>query len=79
MIVSPYTWMDEHTPRDAWLGGYRTADGAAVHSDETLRRVMAELGFRLLGEEDMPLLIREHARKYQFIVSHAMVFQRAPE
>ena len=27
----------------------------------------------------MPLLIREHERKYQYIVSHAMVFQRQGE
>src|SRR5699024_10132839 len=23
MIASPYTWLEEHTPRDAWLGGYK--------------------------------------------------------
>ena len=26
--------------------------------------------------QEMELVIREHARKYQYIVSHAMVFQR---
>ena len=76
VIVSPYTWMEEHTPRDGWLGGYASGNGTRVYSDATLRSLMDECGFELLGEEDMPLLIREHARKYQMIVSHAMVFQR---
>ena len=79
VIVSPYTWMEEHTPRSSWLGGYRDGDGGAVYSDKTLRRIMDDLGFSLLDEEDMPLLIREHERKYQFIISHAMVFQRRKE
>ena len=28
-------------------------------------------GFDLLREADVPLTIREHARKYQYIVAHA--------
>ena len=77
MCIRDSTWMDEHTPRDRWLGGFVAPDGEPVRSDTTLRAYMADLGFELLGEEDMPLLIREHERKYQFIVSHAMVFRRA--
>ena len=76
VIVSPYTWMEEHTPRDTWLGGYSTPGGERIVSDATLRALMAELDYELLDEENMPLLIREHERKYQFIISHAMVFQR---
>ena len=60
VIVSPYTWMEEHTPRSAWLGGYRDGNDDAVYSSKTLRRIMDDLGFSLLDEEDMPLLIREH-------------------
>jgi len=76
VVVSPYTWMEEHTPKDTWLGGYTAADGTKVYSDATLRATFAANGFDLLDEEDMPLLIREHSRKYQLIVSHAMIFRR---
>ena len=75
VIVSPYTWMEEHTPREVWLGGYKDADGTPVYSSETLQRELAA-DFTLVHDEQMPLLIREHARKYQLIISHAMVFQR---
>ena len=32
--------------------------------------------FQLLRQENLPLLIREHERKYQYIVSHLMIWQR---
>ena len=78
VVVSPYTWMEEHTPREVWLGGYRDADGRPVDSAATLEKELSA-DFRLVHEEQMPLLIREHARKYQLIISHAMVFQRRDE
>ena len=33
-------------------------------------------GFELLREADAPLVIREHARKYQYIVTHALLWRR---
>jgi len=78
VVVSPYTWMEEHTPKETWLGGYTKPDGHKVFTDATLRSLFAENGFDLLDEEDMPLLIREHERKYQLIISHAMIFRRRP-
>ena len=71
--------MEQHTPKSTWLGGYVGADGQPVYSDAALRALLDEHGFDLLDEEDMPLLIREHQRKYQLIVSHAMVFRRRPD
>jgi 5-histidylcysteine sulfoxide synthase/putative 4-mercaptohistidine N1-methyltranferase len=77
VIVSPYTWMEEYTQPDRWLGGFMDPDsGERVHSNEALSALMSGHGFSLLHEEDMPLLIREHERKYQYIVSHATVFRR---
>ena len=32
--------------------------------------------FELVAKEDMPFLIREHARKYQWGCSNAMVWRR---
>ncbi|NMG76074.1 5-histidylcysteine sulfoxide synthase [Aromatoleum diolicum] len=74
-IFSPYTWLEQFTPRGAWLGGYEGRDGP-VHSAQTLRTVLTAEGFELRREAEFPLLIREHARKYQYIVTHAMLWQR---
>jgi hypothetical protein len=33
-------------------------------------------GFELLRQADAPLTIREHARKYQYIMTHAILWRR---
>ena len=53
-----------------WSG--RWPFGSAAAPGEVLR---AE-GFELLREADEPLVIREHARKYQYIVAHATLWRR---
>ncbi|HJV27465.1 MAG TPA: 5-histidylcysteine sulfoxide synthase [Aromatoleum sp.] len=74
-IFSPYTWLEQFTPRGAWLGGYSDAKGP-VHSADTLRVTLAGDGFELVKEAEFPLLIREHVRKYQYIVTHALLCRR---
>mmetsp|Transcript_15964 Transcript_15964/g.32998 ORF Transcript_15964/g.32998 Transcript_15964/m.32998 type:complete len:125 (-) Transcript_15964:405-779(-) len=70
VLVTPFTWLEEFTPRERWLGGYFD-NGTAVRSKDTLRQVMEANGFEKIHEENIPLVIREHARKYQYIVSEA--------
>ncbi|MNX88947.1 Ubiquinone biosynthesis O-methyltransferase [compost metagenome] len=74
LIVSPYTWLEQFTAPEAWLGGFER-DGERVRAADTLR-AMLEDEFELVKEEDVPLVIREHARKFQYIVSHAMLWRR---
>jgi 5-histidylcysteine sulfoxide synthase/putative 4-mercaptohistidine N1-methyltranferase len=74
VIMSPYTWMEQFTPVDAWLGGYER-DGTALSSKDGIAAALGE-SFELVSEEDMPLLIREHVRKYQYIVTHVTVWKR---
>jgi putative 4-mercaptohistidine N1-methyltranferase len=74
VIASPFTWLEEYTPRGEWLGG-RVAGGHAVRAAETLRQLM-EPGFVLVASQDMPFLIREHQRKYQWSVAAATTWRR---
>jgi SAM-dependent methyltransferase len=62
-------------PREAWLGGFEK-DGQPVKSADALKAFLRDEGFVLRREEEVPLVIREHARKYQFIVTHGMLWQR---
>ncbi len=75
VIVSPYTWMEKFTPREVWLGGYYDDDGKPHFSQDGIKAMLGDQ-FQLLHRQDMPLLIREHRRKYQYIVSDALVFQK---
>ena len=74
-LFSPYSWLEQFTPREAWLGGFE-ADGEPVKSADALKAFMCAEGFVLRREEEVPLVIREHARKFQFIVTHGMLWQR---
>ena len=74
-IFSPYSWLEAFTPPEAWLGGYEQ-DGEAVTSAAALKAFLTAQGFALRRVADVPLVIREHARKYQYIVTHAMLWQR---
>ena len=69
IIASPCTWLEEYTPKTEWLGG-RERLGQAPETLDTLREILAPV-FMLDGEWNLPFLIREHARKYQWSVAQA--------
>ena len=74
VIASPFTWLEEYTRVDHWLGGFERA-GQAVDSFMTLQAILAP-DFELEREFDLPFLIREHERKFQWSVSHAGRWRR---
>lgn len=53
-----------------------TQGGKEVRSFETLKSIMTENGFELRAEEEMPFVIREHARKFQWGCAHGSVWVR---
>lgn len=72
VMVTPFSWLTEFTPRAKWLGGfYDPVTKEPIRSKDALRCMMEDRGFEKIHEEEMPLVIREHARKYQYIVSEA--------
>lgn len=74
VLTSPYTWLEDFTPRDKWLGGYER-DGMRVPTLAGLRSVLDE-NFDLVAVKDLPFLIREHARKFQLSVAQASIWRR---
>ena len=74
VLTSPYTWLEEYTKKDEWLGGYREA-GEPVWSLDGLKEALAP-HFRLLGEpRDVPFVIRETRRKFQHTVAELTVWE----
>jgi len=75
VLTSPYTWLEEFTPRDKWLGGLKV-DGENVTTLDGLHAVLKEQ-FTPLGEpRDVPFVIRETARKFQHTVAQLTAWQR---
>ncbi|MGC9128600.1 MAG: putative 4-mercaptohistidine N1-methyltransferase, partial [Acidithiobacillus sp.] len=78
VISSPYTWLEEFTPKEHWLGGFKK-DG---ENFSTLRGLHVALDglFRLRPgfPRDLPFVIRETARKFQHSVAEVTVWERLP-
>jgi putative 4-mercaptohistidine N1-methyltranferase len=74
VITSPYTWLPEFTAPERWVGGF-TADGIPRTTLEGLTTALSE-HFTLVSTKDLPFLIREHSRKYQWSVAQASIWRR---
>jgi len=75
MITSPYTWLDEHTKREEWIGGFKK-DGENFTTLDGLKEVLGE-HFRLVqAPVEVPFVIRETRRKFQHTLSEATIWER---
>lgn len=66
LLTTPCTWLEEFTPPENWP--------SATTLEWLKERLSAE--FTLVLEQNMPFLIREHARKYQWSVALGMRWLR---
>lgn len=73
VILSPYTWLEEYTPKANWLGGY-IQEGKKIHTLETLQKNLQN--FKLLDTIDVPFAIKETSRKYQHSLSQMSIWRR---
>ena len=74
ILTSPYTWQEESTPKEKWIGGYRR-DGENVTTLQGLEEILGS-DFRLLDTQDVPFVIQETARKHQYTVAHMTVWEK---
>jgi 5-histidylcysteine sulfoxide synthase/putative 4-mercaptohistidine N1-methyltranferase len=73
VLLSPYTWLEEYTPKEKWLGGY-IKDGKEVYTIDTLQNLLID--FELIYTEDIEFIIQETSHKYQHSISQMSVFKK---
>lgn len=73
VILSPYTWLEEYTPKANWLGGY-IQEGKKIHTLETLQKNLQN--YKLLDTIDVPFAIKETSRKYQHSLSQMSIWKK---
>lgn len=74
MLASPYTWLEEHTEKSEWLGGFKK-DGESFTTLDGLKAIL-EPHFELIhGPESVPFVIRETSRKFQHTLSEVTVWK----
>jgi len=68
LIASPYTWLEEHTEKGNWIGGFKR-DGENFTTLDGLKAIL-EPEFSLMKQpEQVPFVIRETSRKFQHTLS----------
>ncbi|MBU9808930.1 5-histidylcysteine sulfoxide synthase [Rahnella sp. SL6] len=75
MLSSPYTWLEEFTPKEHWLGGFRE-NGEAVTTHQALKRLLASEFEEVRTPTDVPFVIRETARKFQHTVAELTLWRK---
>jgi putative 4-mercaptohistidine N1-methyltranferase len=66
VLTTPCTWLEEFTPQEHWPVG---------STFDWLRARLSD-SFSLVQSQEMPFLIREHRRKFQWTVAQASVWER---
>ncbi|MFP4471347.1 MAG: 5-histidylcysteine sulfoxide synthase [Bacteroidales bacterium] len=75
ILSSPYTWDEEYTKKEKWIGGFKE-DGEPVTTLNGLHRHL-DTNFRLIaGPFEVPFVIRETKRKHQHTLSEFTVWER---
>jgi SAM-dependent methyltransferase len=62
VMTTPLSWLEDYTPPTRWLKGLD--DVAKALPD-----------FELLHTQELPFMIREHRRKYEYIITQASVWR----
>lgn len=63
VMTTPFSWLEEYTAKENWLSGI-----------EDIKNILSE--FELLHTEELPFMIREHRRKFEYIITLASVWKR---
>ena len=75
ILTSPYTWQEESTKKEFWLGGFKDEAGEEQYSLDGLKKVLKK-NFELIDTQDVPFVIRETARKFQHTISQMSVWKK---
>ncbi|KAG9412367.1 hypothetical protein AC1031_015289 [Aphanomyces cochlioides] len=74
-LISPYSWLEEYTPKEHWIGGTVNSNGIPVDSFSEIQRILSP-HFELVERTQYPFMIREHDRKFQWGVSDGTFWRR---
>ena len=75
VITSPYTWLEEFTKKENWLGGFR-AHGEPRMTLDALRDLLGP-HFAMLDEpQNIEFVLRETRRKFQHTVAELTAWER---
>ena len=75
LIASPYTWLEEYTPKEKWLGGYKK-DGEDITTFRGLEEVLSKEFTLITNPIELEFVIRETKHKFQHTISEVTLWRK---
>jgi putative 4-mercaptohistidine N1-methyltranferase len=75
LIATPCTWLEEHTPRAEWVGGFKK-DGENFTTLDGLKQRLGSHFNLIEGPLDVPFVLRETKRKFQHTLSQVTIWEK---
>ena len=76
VITSPYTWLEDFTEREKWLGGFKAETGENFTTLEGIAQALSPEFVQHGDALDVPFVIRETRRKFQHSVAELSVWKK---
>lgn len=74
VIASPYTWLEDYTPKEKWLGGIKVKGENFTTLDGLTETLIGQ--FELVAVKEIPFVIRETKRKFQHSLSEMTIWRK---
>jgi len=75
ILTSPYTWQEESTKAEFWLGGKLDENGVELKTIDALKKTLGDR-FDLVHTQDLEFVIKETSRKFQHTISEVSVWTK---
>ena len=75
VLTSPYTWLEEYTAKENWLGG-KKVNGENFTTFDGLKECLSDVCELIAKPENIPFVIRETKRKHQLTVSQMTIWRK---
>ena len=75
LLTSPYTWLEEFTDKENWIGGYKV-NGENRTTLDGLHEILKENFEAYVEPVDIPFVIRETARKHQHTIAQMTLWKK---
>ena len=75
VLTSPYTWLEEYTEKQQWIGGYKI-NGENMTTLDGLHHYLKDHFEPIAEPQDVPFVIRETARKHQHTIAQMTLWRK---
>eukprot|EP00049_Salpingoeca_infusionum_P017557 m.353431 g.353431 ORF g.353431 m.353431 type:complete len:866 (+) comp16765_c0_seq1:400-2997(+) len=77
-VSTPFSWEEQFTPKELWIGGIVPEGGSAQLGRECLQALLCDQ-FEFVGETEIPIALRDHERRFEYVSSYMGVFKHVPK